>query len=158
MNFEVYIEKVREKIKLMTLERIGVFDVNTAYETKFELKWFATKLKMFSFVSFVDQIDEDTFKKYTQECFEYSRKNYKGLPRGIQNGFVSFSVLASENVDVSAITFVNGRPKKHFSAFEMPIIVDLKNEKLLFYNQTPLWGKIYYEFFREYIKENYNFM
>jgi hypothetical protein len=38
----------------------------------------------------------------------------------------------------------------------MPIIIDLKNEQLFFYDQTPIWGGMYYKFFREYILENIN--
>lgn len=156
MNFEEYMNRIESKSDKRVIVNIGDFVASTAKESKFELKWMATKLKMFSFISYAEKIDEDTIKKYSHECFEYSRKNYKGLPRGIQNGIVSFSVLTSVDVDKSAIDFVRNRPKKHFSAFEMPIIIDLKNEQLFFYDQTPIWGGMYYKFFREYILENFN--
>jgi len=156
MNFRKYSEKVSERFEKMTDEKIGNHDVSIAYESIFKLKWSATKLKKFSFVAHVERIDEDTLKTYTDECFEYSRKNYKGLPRGIQNAFVTFAVLASENIDKSAITFVESRPKKHFAALEIPIIIDLKNEKLKFYAQNHLWGGMYYKFLRKYIFENFS--
>jgi hypothetical protein len=158
MNFEEYMKKIESKFEKLTNENIGGFDASIAFESRFELEWFASKLKMYSFISYVEKIDEDTIKKYSKECFEYSRKNYKGLPRGIQNGVVSFSVLVSDDIDKSAVDFAKSRPKKHFSAFEMPIIIDLKNEQLIFYNQTPMWGGMYYKFFIEYIFENFNYL
>ncbi|TCT17232.1 hypothetical protein EDC18_101530 [Natranaerovirga pectinivora] len=130
--------------------------IDVLYDEKFEWKWFATKLKMFSFISYSSIVEENTIKAYSKTTFEYARKNYKGLPRGIQNGFTSFALLASEDISKEAIDFVQRRPTKHFSAFEMPILYDLNREVLYFYRNTPIWGQIYYEYFREYILKNFS--
>jgi len=158
MTFNEYKENIEKNFNNVLCEKIKNFSIDVMYSEKFDWKWIATKLKIFSFISFSESIKEETIKEYTKECFEYSRKNYKGLLRGLQNGFVSFAVLVSENIDESAINFVKGRPKKHFAAFEMPIILDLKNRELYFYQDTPIWGMIYYKYFREYIKMNFNIL
>lgn len=130
--------------------------VKSIYEERFEIEWLATKLKVFSFITYMSKIDFDDIRNYSVACMDYALKNYKGLPRGLQNGVVAFNVLVSENVSEQAIAFANKRPKKHFSAFEMPIIFDLSKEQIFFYRDTPLWGKIYYEYFREYIEKSFN--
>lgn len=132
------------------------FLIDVLYDEKFEWKWFATKLKIYSFISYSNIVNEDTIKEYSKICFNYAKKNYKGLPRGIQNGFSSFSVLASEDINIEAINFVQNRPTKHFSAFEMPILYDLSKNCLYYYKETPIWGQIYYEYFREYIIKNFS--
>ncbi len=43
------------------------------------------------------------------------------------------------------------RPKKHFAASEMPIIFDLKENKLYYYDENQFWGSIYYKTFKEFI-------
>ncbi len=156
MNFDEYMIHVEDNYDALTIENLGSFETRIAYESKFELKWFASKLKIFSFFSYSEKIDVETIQRYSKLCFEHSRKNYTGLPRGIQNGFVSFAVLISNSVDSDAITYVKNRYKKHFSAFEMPVIINLEKEQIIFYNETPIWGGLYYNFLREYIHENFN--
>lgn len=68
-------------------------DTLVAYEEIFKVKWFATKLKIFSFVNFVDYIDLDTIKNYSDKCLIHAIAEKKGLPRGFQNGIVSYNVL-----------------------------------------------------------------
>lgn len=94
-------------------------------------------------------------EQYSKDCMNYALKNYKNLPRGMQNAVVSNNVLASANVDPMAVKFVEAKPKKHYAAFEMPIIVDLTQEKIYYYKKTPIWGAIYYKYFREYISKNF---
>lgn len=127
------------------------------YDEVFKWEWFATKLKIFSFIACADNIDENLIKSYTEECLQYACKNKKGLPRGFQNGVVSYSILASESIDSSAISFVSKRPAKHWSAFEMPIIVDLSKKELYFYKENIIWGALYDSFLNEYILRNFNF-
>lgn len=40
--------------------------------------------------------------------------------------------------------------------FEMPILYDLSKNCLYYYKETPIWGQIYYEYFREYIIKNFS--
>ncbi|MDD2235138.1 MAG: hypothetical protein PHZ11_07475 [Desulfitobacteriaceae bacterium] len=135
--------------------QIGSFDVKSYYEEQFKVKWLATKLKIFSFVAHVNEIDADDITNYSSSCVDYALNNYKGLPRGLQTGLVAFNVLISENVSDKAIEVAVSRPKKRFAAFEIPIIYDLSKEKAYYYTKTPMWGAIYYKYFREYIQKNF---
>jgi len=155
--YQEYISSVKTRFESTKTDKIGGFDVDVAFFEIFKWKWLATKLKIFSYISYVEKIDQKTISDFSDACFLTSKKNYKGLPRGVQNGFASFIVIVSEDIDVDAIAFAESRPKKHFAAFDMPVVVDLKNEKIYFYHGKQIWGSIYYRFFREFIIRNFDF-
>jgi len=157
MIYQEYINSVKSRFESTKTDKIGGFDVDVAFIEIFKWKWLATKLKIFSYISYVEKLDQKTISDFSDACFLASKKNYKGLPRGVQNGFASFIVIASEDIDVDAIAFAESRPKKHFAAFDMPVVVDLKKEKIYFYHGKPIWGSIYYRFFREFITSNFDF-
>ena len=151
MDFQSYLAKVKIHLpdtKIITLENK---ETTVSYEEVFKLSWFATKLKIFSFVAYTETISESLIKSYSTTCLNYARKNIKGLPIGVQNGVVSNSVLVSESVDDNAISFVTARPSKHYSAFEMPIVFDLSKNELFFYRDKIVWGMVYSSFINNYI-------
>lgn len=153
MTYEEYMNKLSTRFK--ELDTIPSLNAMNFYEEKFEMKWLATKLKQFSFVSSAEYISAEIMQNYSAQCFDYALKEYQELPRGLQNGVVSFNVLVSNKIDEAAVQFSLLRPKKHFSAFEVPIIVDLSKEKIYYYQKTPIWGAIYYKHIREYIEANF---
>ena len=114
--------------------------------------WFATQLKFFAIIGVSNDITKDTIENFSKNCIDYAIKNKKGLPRGLQSGVVSFVLLISLNVDDDAKKFAQERPEKHFAAFEMPIVFDLKKNELYYYNKTPTLGSIYYKTFRNFIE------
>ena len=157
IDYQEYLSKVKTKFINTKQTNISDLDTLVTYDEVFKWEWIATKLKIFSFVSYADKIDENLMKNYTENCLKYACKNKKGLPRGIQNGVVSYSVLVSENIDLSAISFVSKRTDKHWSAFEMPIIVDLAKRELYYYKENIVLGALYDSFLNEYILRNFNF-
>jgi len=156
MNYNEYLDIVLKRFSKVEEIYINPFTIKSMYEEKFRFRWLASKLKIFSYVSYINNIDLEDIMNYSSICTDYSLKNYKGLPRGMQNAVSSFNVLVSENVSEEAKIFSNSRPRKHFSLFEMPIIYDLSNEKIYYYKENPLWGLIYYEYIREYIDKHFN--
>jgi len=156
MNYNDYSGRISKQVSKVEEIQINQFLITSIYEEKFKIRWLATKLKSFSFVSYINKIDLYDIDNYSSICTKYALKNYKGLPRGIQNGVSSFNVLVSENVTEEAIKFATSRPKKHFSLFEIPIIYDLANKKIYYYKNTPIWGSIYYNYFRQYIENHFN--
>lgn len=156
MNYNDYFNIISQNFTSTENIQINSIDVKSMYEEKFKIKWLATKLKNFSFVAYIDKIELRDIINYSSACVDYSLKNYKGLPRGMQNGVSTFNVLVSENVSKEAIEFVTARPKKHFALFEIPIIFDLTNEKIYYYKNTPIWGSLYYKYFRDYIQSHFD--
>jgi hypothetical protein len=35
----------------------------------------------------------------------------------------------------------------------MPVLFNVKSKELFYYKDTPLWGSIYYKFFRDFIEK-----
>ena len=156
MNFTDYLAGAEKNFPAKKDAAIGRFNATHFYEEQFKWRWFATKLKIYSFVAYLPSISKQDIAEYSKECLHYARNNYKGLPRGVQTGVISFNVLASENIDAEAISFSESPPKKHFAMFEMPIIYDLSGENAHYYKKEQIWGSVYHSFFMEYIEKNFD--
>lgn len=156
IEYDAYLEMVKEKYQASQF--ISELNAYEFYEDQFELAWLATKLKQYTYVTLQDNVKVEDIQTYSKNCMKYSLKNYKGLRRGLQVGVVSFHVMVGYQIDKEAITWVLQQPKKHFAAFEMPILIDLTAEQVYFYPSTPLWGAIYYKHFREYIMSHLRIM
>ena len=155
METKKYIQKISKKIlddnlKVSNEEINGVKTI-IGYKTEFRWSWFATKLHIFSIVGSVDKISKQDIDKYSEACLKYGKRNMKGT-RGMQQGAVSFAVLASKNVEKEAKEWVQQIPPKHFALMEFPVIYDLKEDKLYYCEKTPTWGSIYFKFFRNFTK------
>mgnify|MGYP003408851315 CR=1 FL=1 len=155
MTYKDYLTIISKRFSNMEEIKIDESLVTVSYEEKFKIQWVATKLKIFSFIHYIEKIELDDSEIYSSNCTKYASKNYKGLPRGFQNGVVSFNVLVSEVVTDEAIEFVTSRPKKHFAVFEMPIIYDLSRNKLYYYEDNQLWGSVYQKYLRSYLDKHF---
>ena len=154
MNYQEYLEK----INFNSSKQIQILNLDTfvTYEEVFKWKWIATKLKIFSFVAYSEELNAHQIIDYSKECLQYALKNKKGLPIGWQNGIVSNNVIVSKHVMTDAIATVTSRPVKHFAAFEMPVIYDLSKNLLYFYNGEIIWGSIYNTFLKDFILDKFN--
>ena len=157
MTPQEYIEKVQQNF---TRRGVSNFhqenNVWVAYEGVFKWRWLATKLKLFSFVAYVENADASTFQDYNRYCFDYALKNRPGLPRGLQNGIVTNHVMVCSQATPEAMAVAMGRPEKKWSAFVNPILVDLGQSVIYYYRQPIIWGKIYDGFIKRYIEEHFN--
>ena len=133
MTYKDYLTIISKRFSNMEEIKIDESLVTVSYEEKFKIQWVKKKLKIFSFIHYIDKVDIGTIENYSSVCTKYASKKHKGLPRGLQNGVVSFNVLVSDFVTDEAIEFVTSRPKKHFSLFETPIIYDISRSKLYYY-------------------------
>ncbi len=153
MEYNQYLGTIRNKIGNNTF--LNELNAELFYSEKFKLEWFATKMKQYSFVSNCDRITPNIIIDYSNKCTEYAIKNHKGFPPGFQNGIVSFNIIATNNIDSDAVSYVLREPKKRFSVFEFPIIYDLQNQRIYYFSGTPVVGYIYYNYFNEYILKNF---
>ena len=156
MDKNVYINEIVAKFEqtgfMLQNDVIDSFDVTVATKSQFKLSWFATQINFFAIMGVSNNITKEIIENFSEKCTDYAIKNKKGLPRGFQSGTVSFTLLASLSVDEDAKKFAQERPKKHFAAFEMPVVFDLEENKLYYYDKTPTLGFIYYKTFRNFIK------
>lgn len=131
---------------------INGIECSVGYNKQFRWSWLATQLNTFVFIGSTDQpIDRAMIEDFSNGCFEYSIKNNKGWPRGLQSGVGSIAILKGNPVDHGAYAFCENPSKKHWSAFEIPVIYNTLNNTAIQYLKRPIWGTIYFPFFTELI-------
>lgn len=126
------------------------------YDKKFKWSWFATQLNTFFVASdFKDkEISLQTIESHLKQAFEYSRKNYKGWPRGLQSGVGVVSILISENVTEEAKIYCKKlQSGKKWAAFTIPVVIDTSTNEVFAFDKNPLWGRIYFPYFKKMIQE-----
>lgn len=143
------------------LKQGGLFIENTTingiacsvgYDKQFRWSWMATQLNTFIIIGSTDQpIDKALIEDFSNGCYEYSIKNNKGWPRGLQAGVGSIAILKGKTIDEDARAFCEKPSKKHWSAFEIPVIYDTANNKAIQYLKKPIWGTIYFPYFTDMI-------
>lgn len=156
MDIHSYFNEVTVKFKqdgfTLYKDDIGSLECTVATKKQFKWSWLAVQMNFFAIMGFCESITEEIIENFSKNCLEYAIKNNKGLPRGLQSGVVSFPLLVSSDVDENSKEFAQTRPKKHFAAMEMPVIFDLKENELYYYDKTPIWGGLYAQTFRNFIE------
>ncbi len=133
-------------------ENIGGISCIIGYIKKFKWSWFATQLNTFIIIGETSNtIDKTAIENFSTACLKYALQNHQGWPRGLQSGIGSIAVLKGSNVTADAVLFCEKPTKKHWSAFEIPVIYDESRRKAVRYIKTPIWGKIYFGFFTKLI-------
>jgi hypothetical protein len=85
---------------------INGISYSIGYIKKFKWSWFATQLNTFVIIGKTnDKIDKQAIEAFSKSCFEFSLKNHKGWPRGLQAGVGSITILQGSNIDNDAIAF-----------------------------------------------------
>jgi hypothetical protein len=158
-EINTYLKMVSNNFKnegfLVVDDQIEGYDVVVAKITKYKWEWIESLLNIFSIIGASKNISLEDIVKFSKMSRDYAQEQYKGLSEEAQTGVVSFALLASFNIDEEAIEWVQNRPDKYFPAFEMPVISDLKNNELYFYENVPHWGGLYYRFLREFVKDHF---
>jgi len=155
--FEIVHEKLRRDKFVLRNDNIDGLNVVVATKQEFQLLWFGTQMNIFVIMGYVDNISREVMENFSKHAIDYAIKNNQGLPLGFLSCVTSFALLVSSGIDEDAKKFVQGSYKKHFAAFEMPVLFNLKSEELLYYRDTPFWGSIYYKFFRDFIEKVFRY-
>ena len=133
MEGKTYLSTIYDKLQQdgfeLKNEKVNDHDVLIATKKEFKLSWLATQLNIFVYIGSTDRTSKDIIETFSKNSLKYTIDSYTGLPRGVQSSVVSFSLLASTTIDEEAKQWVKKPPKKHFAAFEVPIIFDLKKGK-----------------------------
>ena len=129
-------------------DTLGGIACSIGYIKKFKWSWLATQLNTFVIIGKTDdKIDKQMIEAFSKNCFEYSLKNNKGWPRGLQAGVGSIAILQGSVIEDEAKDFCEKLSKKHWSAFEISVLYDIVEKKTIRYNKKPIWGTIYFPFF-----------
>ncbi|HYV91489.1 MAG TPA: hypothetical protein VE978_06890 [Chitinophagales bacterium] len=129
-------------------EIIDGIQCSIGYIKKFKWTRLATQLNTFIIIGSTNHIiDKQVIENFSKSCFTYSLKNNKGWPRGLQAAVGSISILQGKLIEKDAIEFCERTSKKHWSAFEIPVLYNIDQRKCFRFTTNPLWGAIYFPFF-----------
>ncbi len=120
------------------------------YIKKFKWSWLATQLNTFITIGETDNlITKEVLEDFSSHCYKYALKNHKGRPRGLQAGVGSIAILAGNNITEEAIKWCEKTSKKHWSAFEIPVLYRPSEKLAVRYLKQPVWGRLYFPYFTE---------
>lgn len=126
------------------------------YEKKFKWKWMATQMNTFIIASdFGDEtITDPIIEGFLDESFKYTKANYSGWPQGLQSGLAVIAILVSKNINDDAIEYCTKlKPRKKWAGFPIPVTIDSTTDKVYSFDKNPIWGRIYYPYFRQLVQE-----
>jgi len=85
--------------------------------------------------------------------FRYAKLvNRIPLLRGMQFGYMVVPCLVLNRADADLVRYVESAPRKHWSLFEFPVVVDLDAGSVHYYRQTALWGAFFFSDMREIVE------
>lgn len=117
-------------------------------QAKFRLRWFATKLNLFTVVASVPQVTVDTLMRFTTDSIAYADR-LKGRFKGQQTGIGVIPALVSDRVLPDARQLAEARPAKYRAIVVFPVVVDLATNATYSYSGPMLAGSIYRAWVRE---------
>jgi hypothetical protein len=126
------------------------------YDKKFKWRWLATQLNTFVIaIDYGDQpISVETLESALDVSFAYAKKHYNGWPRGIQSGIAVITLLISSNIDTKSIAYCQQlKSGKKWAGFTIPVTIDSTDQQAYFFSQYPIWGRIYYPYFKDLISK-----
>jgi hypothetical protein len=118
------------------------------YQSKFRLRWFATKLHLFTVAVSVPHLTPEVFDSVIGQAVAYA-KHAKGALRGLQSGVAVIPIVVAAEVDPAARAVAEARPKRIFAVPLVPVIVDLKSAETFRYRGHIWLGVIYNGWLRQ---------
>jgi hypothetical protein len=141
---------------LLNKDTLAGVSITVAYKRKFNIL-FLSQLKILSLIGYFDNLTYEYAVNFTQAASEYSKSHTPGLPTGLQSGAFCFPVMVAQHIDTAVVEYVAKQPKKKWSALTMPVIYNLSNGSIYYYQETPLWGAAFYPTLHKYIEDNFHF-
>jgi len=109
-------------------------------QSKFRLIWLASRLNLFTVVSWQPTATAELLTKLTVDSLSYANE-MKGTFKGLQSGLGVIPALVSEHVLADACQLAERRPAKHFAAFTLSVVIDLSaNDTYSYAGQ--IWGSV----------------
>jgi hypothetical protein len=123
--------------------------------SRFEISKFGMADTYFVFAE-MPNLSADELHRFSNFSFEFANKNKTVvLPNGFFMSVFCFAIAITEGLDPQiAQSIRQTAPIKHWAAFEVPVVFDLADANLCYFENTPLWGAAYYAGFRREVETN----
>jgi len=124
------------------------------YDKKFKWQWFATQLNTFVVAIDFDNdpVAVEAIEAAMTDSFAYAKQHYSGWPRGLQSGLGVITIIVSSSIDARAIEYCQeSKAGKKWAGFAVPVVMNSTTGRVHTFNRNPIWGGIYYPYFKELI-------
>jgi hypothetical protein len=74
------------------------------------------------------------------------------LLRGMQFGYMVIPVIVGADPDNGLLHYVSSTPRKHWSLFEYPVVVDSRSNNMFCFSGTAAWGAFFYSDLRRVVE------
>jgi hypothetical protein len=136
------VEKMRADGSAVSEVVLGHHAASVGYQSKFRLRWAATKLHLFTVLVPVTVATESDMRMLISESLNYAKAT-KGKLRGFQSGVAVIPVLVASTVEPQARTVAESPPDRRWSAFTRPTIIDVATSQTYTYTGRQMWGGFY---------------
>ncbi len=117
-----------------------------ARRTRYQAEYCGFADFFFIFADFT-ALDIPALRQYSAKCFDYAMKSKK-IPLWFEI-VLCFPVAIVNKVDSPTVEYIrNNLHPRHLGALEMPVICDIKSQRLYCFEKTPYWGSLYWDHFR----------
>ncbi len=130
-------EKLKQDNFKFKEEKFDYLDVIVATGSQFNMSWFkSTQINIFAIIGVVEKISMEFAEAYSKMTLSYTMKNYKSVPKHMNNITASFPLLISSCIDDDVKQWIQKKPKSQLGFLEMPVILDSSNNSLLLCNES----------------------
>ncbi len=126
------------------------------YHKQFRWSWMATQLNTFYVATDcgTKEVTIPILEKHLAEAFAYAEKKYNGWPRGLQSAIGVVCILQSSNISEEVKAYCRGlKSGKKWAGFAIPVAIDSTTHETFQFTSTPMWGAIYFPYFKRMINE-----
>jgi hypothetical protein len=152
MSADEYIKEVASRLRAdgaeVTTESIRGLTTLVGYRSQFRLRWFATRLNLFTVVGSVPTVTVAGLEQFSKDAIDYAIAR-KGQFRGLQNGVAVIPVLVGDRIEPDAAMYATNTLVRRFSAFAWPATVDLTSRHVHTHEGRVFLGGVYADWMRQ---------
>jgi hypothetical protein len=125
-----------------------------AWARRLELSKFGRMARVIA-VTVMDPATPGSVERFSALATDFAlHGGFATMPRGLGGAVLSVPAVAAERVDPETTEWIaRFRAKKHWAAFEYPVLISLADRRLYHNRTTPFWGAAYYRGFRRFVEE-----
>ena len=123
--------------------------VYVTYRARFRLRWVATRLHVFTFVTGIADASAQEAAAFAGWCVGYAREHKPGVPIGLQSGAAAIPIVVAARAGDDVRAWAQTQPPLAFGVMSMPVLVDASTGAATTVATRRLWGALYDSYLRD---------
>jgi len=146
--------RMRRQGFVSLLEEAGDFQVNRLLRQREFSPIACSMIDTFCIVRCVAaDLTGASVEQFSRQAFSWALKHKIWIPRGLGGGLFVYPVLVTPAAGEDVRSAITTYCPRHWAACEFPAVVDLSAKALLYYQDTPFWGAVFYKGIRKEVRE-----